>query len=366
MNAFDDFKKTLDQLTQQHQRRYITQNVGIDFTSNDYLGLNNHPALTAAAIDALASGIPVGAGASRLLRGNHPAIDQLENNAAKHFGSEAALFVHSGFIANFLLMTTLPTRFDAIVFDAEIHASLKEGIHAGHASSYKVAHNSLDAYEDALKRAREKNARHIWLVVESIYSMSGDRAPLAELDVLAQRYDAILIIDEAHATGVFGEAGIGLSHVVKHAPMITVRTCGKALGSSGALIGASQIVIDYLINQGRPFIYSTAPSPLNAHIVDTAIALQAKESWRQKQLHQHMQNLSKALGKKIDTPIIPIILGNNARTLKIATQLQSLGLDIRAIRPPTVAENAAQLRITLHTHNTSDELNTLIKALETL
>ncbi|MFC1674144.1 aminotransferase class I/II-fold pyridoxal phosphate-dependent enzyme, partial [Pseudomonadota bacterium] len=193
---------------------------GIDFSSNDYLGLAQHDGIRQVLVDALNDGIDLGAGGSRLLRGNHPEHENLEAFAAAFFGSESALFMATGYLANVALFTTLPQRGDVIVMDELIHASAKEGIHASTAKHAKFAHNDAGACEDAVKRARAGGAKQVWIAVESVYSMDGDLAPLSDLLDIANRHDAYLVIDEAHATGVFGD-GRGLSAKLHADNMVT-------------------------------------------------------------------------------------------------------------------------------------------------
>ncbi len=205
-----------------------------------------------AAHEALDAGDAFGAGGSRLLRGHHPEHAALEEFAATFFAAEKALYMSTGFIANYTLFTALPTRHDAIVFDERVHASARDGIQASPARRYKARHNDLDSFADAVGRARRRGARQIWITVESVYSMDGDLAPIGGLMALARAFDAMLIVDEAHATGVFGATGRGLCEGLEGDALITLHTCGKALGAAGALVCGPAVVIDYLINTARP------------------------------------------------------------------------------------------------------------------
>ncbi|HXJ01662.1 MAG TPA: aminotransferase class I/II-fold pyridoxal phosphate-dependent enzyme, partial [Micropepsaceae bacterium] len=257
---------------------------GVDFTSNDYLGLARHPALREAAMAALEADGFVGAGGSRLLRGHHDAHARLEEFAAGFFGVEKTLFMGSGFIANYALFSTLGERHDAVVFDERVHASVKDGVHASAASRYRARHNDPNSFESMIRQAREKGARRVLVAVEAVYSMDGDIAPLKDLNALARRHDAVLVVDEAHATGVFGARGRGLGEALGNENWISLHTGGKALGVSGALICAQGEIIDYLVNKSRPFIYSTAPPPHLAATLQRALQLLDEEPWRRKRV----------------------------------------------------------------------------------
>ena len=338
---------------------------GIDLTSNDYLGMRAHPALRVAALEALEAGMEVGAGGSRLLRGHMDEHAQLEDFAARYFGAGGALFFATGFQANYALFTTLPSRHDVIIFDELVHASVRDGIKASNAKSIKVPHNDLDGFKDALKRVRARNEESIiWLAVESVYSMDGDLAPLKELYKLAQQYGAILIVDEAHGTGIFGENGRGLSEGLDHENVITLHTCGKAIGVAGGLICASKTIIDTLINTARPFIYSTAPPPLQAHLVQKSLEILAAEPQRRARLFELIE-YSKTIFSvsNIRSQIIPFIIGDDAAAVKTAAKLQNEGFDVRAIRPPTVPEGTARLRISLSTNLDEKTLDEFANAL---
>jgi 8-amino-7-oxononanoate synthase len=356
----------MERLKRGDRLRELTLPRGIDFSSNDYLGLSRHPALREAVMEAIDEDGMVGAGGSRLLRGHHPAHAQLEEVAAEFFQSEKALFFGSGFLANFALFNTFLERHDAVIFDEHIHASVKEGIHASPAARYRARHSDLDSFESCIRRAREKGARRLFVAVESVYSMDGDLAPLNELNRLARDSEAILVVDEAHATGVFGARGRGLGENLQSENGISIHTCGKALGVAGALVCASAQIIDYLINKARPFIYSTAPPPFLAAAVQRSLRLVDEEPWRR----MRVLNLAKFARDKLGTTpkgggsqIIPIHLGEADRTLKTARGIQDAGFDVRAIRPPTVPDGTSRLRISIHADRTEAEILALADAL---
>ena len=343
----------LASLAAANRRRTLAPRTGIDFASNDYLALAGSHALSAALTEGLRRGLPAGSGGSRLLRGNHDEHEALETHAARHYGSEAALFFPTGFAANAAIFSTLPQRGDLVVHDDLIHASAHDGMKLGRAGHVAAPHNDAQAFDDIIARWRRGGgAGTPWIAVESLYSMDGDRAPLADLAVIADRHDAVLIVDEAHATGVYGPAGQGLAHgLAGRENLITLHTCGKALGCEGALICAPAIVRDFLVNRGRPFIFSTAPSPLMAWLVRQALEIVANEPERQGRLHglvRHAETRLAALGLPASgSQIIPVVIGDNARTMRIAAALQAGGFDIRGIRPPTVAQGTARLRIAI-------------------
>ena len=346
------FQTKLKQLKDKNRFRSLSLPAGIDLTSNDYLGLAGHSQLRAAAIQFLQGGGVIGAGGSRLLRGHTKAHADLEDFAADYFVAPKCLYFSTGFQANSTIFQTLPSRHDAIIFDEYIHASAREGIQNSYAQHKRVTHNDMEAYEEALQSVKAQQKGQIWIAVESVYSMDGDIAPLYELYVLAEKYDAILVIDEAHGTGVFGPTGKGVSEelIAAHGyeRIITLHTCGKAMGVAGGLICGSEEVIDMMINAARGFIYSTASLPLQAFLVQKALELIASEEgqWRREKLNRLCKKAQQFFGGP-GAHIVPIIIGDDDECLDIAKILQQKGYDIRAIRPPTVAEGTARLRLSL-------------------
>lgn len=326
---------------------------GYDFSSNDFLGLAESPELKSAVVSAIERGVPVGSGGSRLLRGNHPEHEALEQEAAAFFGSEAALFFATGFMANFAIFSTLPQRGDLVVHDVLIHASVHDGLRNGRADHVAARHNDAGAVEDAIKRWRVGGGvGRPWIAVESLYSMDGDLAPLDDLVAIATRHDAMLVIDEAHATGVYGPEGRGLAaHHEGARNVIALHTCGKALGAAGGLVCAPRVVADYLVNRGRSFVFTTAPPPLQAATVRAALALCRTHPDRRERLAALVGEAGRVLTQNglrpSGTHILPVIVGSDARAVALAQAMQRHGCDIRAIRPPTVPEGTARLRIAL-------------------
>lgn len=348
------YGKSLAGLERRGRQRSLMPHGGIDFTSNDYLGFAHSTRIKGAIAAAMQRGVPAGSGGSRLLRGNHAEHEVLEQEAAAFFGSQRMLYFSTGYAANAALFSTLPQRGDLIVHDALIHASAHEGIAASRAQAVAARHNDVGSFENALTEWRRAGGRgHGWIAVESLYSMDGDRAPLAELVALADRHDSFLVIDEAHATGVFGSDGRGLATGLERRDnVVLLHTCGKALGVSGALLGANAVICDYLVNRARSFVYSTAPSPLMAAGVREALKMLAEEPRRRADLQRlslfARTCLAEATGMEgSGSQIMPVVIGDTMRALRVAERMRAEGFDIRAIRPPTVPEGSARLRIAI-------------------
>jgi 8-amino-7-oxononanoate synthase len=351
---YKNHERALEALARRGRRRSLTALSGIDFTSNDYLGLASSRELKDAARSAVERDVPIGSGGSRLLRGNHREHEALEAEAAAFFGSESALFFGGGFLANLALFSALPQRGDLIVHDALIHASVHDGVRMGKAERAEARHNDAQAFDDAITDWRAAGGTGTpWIAVESLYSMDGDRAPLDELDEIARRHGGVLVIDEAHATGVLGPLGRGLgAHLEGQPNVIALHTCGKALGAMGALLTGPQVLVDYLVNRSRPFIYATAPSPLVAAIVRGALLICRFDNARREKLAALVafagRQLSETCGiMPSGTHIQPVVVGADERATRLAAAMQARGFDIRAVRPPTVPEGTARLRLSL-------------------
>jgi 8-amino-7-oxononanoate synthase len=348
------FELDLRELADRGRLRSLRARAGIDFTSNDYLGLAESAELRQAAADAVARGVPVGSGGSRLLRGNHPEHEALEAEAAAYFGAETALYFGSGYVANFAIFSTLPQTGDLIVHDELIHASVHEGLRRGRADFVGVPHNNVDAFDAAIVRWRAAGGKgRPWLAVESLYSMDGDSPDLVELLAVADRHEAMLVIDEAHATGVLGPRGCGLAAAFEGRDhVISLHTCGKALGTVGGFILAPRIIRDFLVNRSRPFIFATAPSPLTAAITRAALELSRSNPERRQRLARLVQFAGNELRRRCHiepsgSHIVPVIVGPDRAAVTLASALQLRGYDVRAIRPPTVPEGSARLRVAL-------------------
>ena len=366
----DPFRTQLDALAARARLRRLAPRAGHDFASNDYLGLAHDPAIAAAVTAAIARGVPVGSGGSRLLRGNAPEHEALEARAADIFGSEAALFLANGFLANGAILAGLPGPGDLIVADALIHASAHDGMKLGRARHVLAAHNDAQAFDDAIGQWRAQGGTgRPWIVAETLYSMDGDMAPLDDLAQVAARHDAMLVLDEAHATAVHGPGGRGLAAHLEGLPhAIMLHTCGKGLGVEGALVTGTRPVIDLLVNRGRGFVFSTAPSPLMAVAVQAALermlAADAERTALAALIDHAGREICAPLGLSAPaSQILPIILGDDARTMAVADALQAAGHDVRGIRPPTVPRGTARLRISLTLNVTAPDVTALGEAL---
>jgi 8-amino-7-oxononanoate synthase len=367
--ALARYESALHTLTAQNRLRTLSPRTGLDFSSNDYLGLAASPRLRIALIEALTRGTAIGAGGSRLLRGNHPEHEELEAKAAAFFHAERTLFFSTGYAANFALFATLPQREDFVIIDEIIHASARDGLRAGRAASIEAKHNDVASFEDAIDTWRTAGGRgQIFIAVESLYSMDGDRAPLDDLMALAERHDALLLIDEAHATGVFGPDGRGLAaHIEGRDHLIVLHTCGKALGCAGALLSLPRVLCNFLVNRCRPFIFSTAPSPLMAVAALETLSILKEEPQRRATLTSLVALAShhaSAHGLTVSgSQILPVIIGDDQRAMQLASSLQQRGFDVRGVRPPTVPKGTARLRISITLNVTEADIAALFAEL---
>jgi 8-amino-7-oxononanoate synthase len=350
--------------------RCLRSRGGIDFSSNDYLALASASRMRKAIAAAVESGTPIGAGGSRLLRGNCAEHESLEAEAAGFFATEAAIFFASGYLANFAVLTTLPQRGDLLVLDQLVHASIHEGARAGRAEFRHSAHNDPNSVEEVIRAWRSEGGMgRIWIVVESLYSMDGDFAPLDALLAIADHHDAFLMVDEAHATGVYGEDGRGCAAAYEgRENLVVVHTCGKALGAAGALVTTTKALHDFIVNRCRPFIFSTAPSPLMAVAVKEALSILREEPERRQRLKSLIGFAHREIGVRegwrlFGSQIMPYIVGDNKRTMALADALQARGFDIRGIRPPTVPDGTARLRISLTNNVSEDDVRAMLDVL---
>ena len=362
--AFPRHEKSLEALRNRGRYRQLMPREGHDFASNDYLGLAGDDVLRAAAVAAVARGVAVGAGGSRLLRGNDSEHQLLEAEAAAFFGTEAALFMGGGFNANQAIFSTLPQQGDLVLHDALIHASAHDGMRLGRAETRSFAHSDVEDAARMLKDWRAAGGEgQVWIAVEAVYSMDGDLAPLDALMALAETTGAVMVVDEAHSTGVFGARGRGLAEGIAHHPkVLSLHTCGKALGASGALICGQKVLVETLINKARGFIYATAPSPLNAALVRAGLRELQEDPTRRERAWQrisHAQSEAKRLCglDGFQSQILPVVIGDDKRTMALASAMQARGYDIRGIRPPTVPRGTSRLRLSI-TLNTGAEVIT--------
>ena len=341
---------------------------GIDFSSNDYLGLANDPRLKHAMALAIDQG-GVGSTGSRLLRGDRDVFADVERKFAAFKQAERSLYFSSGYLANLAVLATLPERGDVIYSDERNHASLIDGIRLSAAARVVFPHNDLEALARALRDRPEGG--QAFVVTESLFSMDGDVPPLAEYAALCRATGAALIVDEAHAVGLYGESGSGLIEAsgIARDVCLSVNTAGKALGVSGAFVAGPAWAVDYLIQRARPFIFSTAPPPSVAAALDASLDLIVNEPQRRSLLAGRAMYLRNALRKAAVpvpdgfTQIIPIVLGDNDRALLAAGQLQARGFDVRAIRPPSVPPGTARLRLAVNVGLSEDTIDRFVDVL---
>lgn len=341
----------------------------IDFCSNDYLSLARSSELQKS-IKEQYKNHPLGATGSRLLSGHYDLLDILEEKLAQFHQAEAALVFNAGYNANLGIISTVPRRSDLILYDELIHASIHDGIRLSPATSQSFAHNNLVELELLLINNTQKT---IFVLVESIYSMDGDAAPLLSIQKLCQKHEANLIVDEAHSTGIYGENGAGLCVElgIEKAVFARIHTFGKAIGTHGAAVLGSQLLKDYLINYARPFIYTTAISP---HTTQSSLAayqlLEKKGALYIQELRERIAYFQEQISRqnkytyiKSNSPIQCLIVPGNKAVTQLSALLQKEGYDVRPIRTPTVPAGKERVRICLHRHNSFEEIKKLIQLL---
>ncbi|HEU5257726.1 MAG TPA: 8-amino-7-oxononanoate synthase [Vicinamibacterales bacterium] len=355
-------------LEEQGLRRTLHPPAGIDLSSNDYLGLAQHPRIKAA-MAAAAEREGAGSTGSRLLRGERDSFAALERRFAQFQGTERALYFSSGYLANIAVMTTFAEAGDVIVSDAHNHASLIDGIRLSPARRHIFPHNDVAA----VRRALEGEAGERFIVVESLFSMDGDEAPLGDYAELCAQSGAHLIVDEAHAVGIYGSRGSGLieEHGVAEQVFLSVSTAGKALGVAGAFVTGTAWAIEYLIQRARPFIFSTAPPPALASAIYTSLTLIEQEPERRERVRELaacLRTRLSAAGVPIGSGtshIVPVLIGDNDAAVAVAGMLQRDGFDVRAIRPPTVPPGTARLRVSVNANLTPGLVEQFVISLTT-
>jgi len=336
--------------------RTLRAPAGIDLSSNDYLDLARDPRVVAAFQQGVAR---EGAGStgSRLLRGHRDAFVEVERAFAAFKGAERALYFSSGYLANLGVLTTLPEAGDLIVSDERNHASLIDAMRLSSATRVIVPHSDPAALEDALRAARSAAAAdaQLFVVVESVFSMDGDVAPLAAQAALCRTFDATLVVDEAHACGLCGARGSGMIETAGLDPnTISINSAGKALGVGGAFVAGPAWAIDYLVQRARTFVFSTAPPPAVTSAIAESLRIVEAEPERRARviaLSRLARERLAAAGIDVpadDSPIVPIVIGDSHRAAAVAERLQASGFDIRAIRPPTVPDGSARLRLSVN------------------
>lgn len=343
----------------------------LNFCSNDYLGLANHPDIKKAAIDAI-SEFGVGAGASHLVCGHHRLHQQLEQALADFTGRDAALLFPSGFQANCAIQQVLLTKNDCVFQDKLNHASLIDGARASAAKLVRYRHLDMSHLERLLDREGYDQSGQRMLISDSVFSMDGDIAPVAELVALAEQHQAILMLDDAHGFGVLGARGAG---IVEHAALdqkqlpILMATLGKSAGVYGAFVAGSRVLIDSLVNHARNYIYTTAVPPQLAAATLASLRLISQPERRVHLINlvRRFKNGLQAMGivpATHDTPIQKLVFGDNDNALAISRALFERGILVSAIRPPTVPENTARLRVTLSAAHSESDVDQLLQELE--
>lgn len=400
-------EKHLSEVLQQRKEQLFFRSLRtkenlVDFCSNDYLGFSQKIKLNSEIYS-----FPSGATGSRLLAGNTQFVEDSEQEIADFHGAEAGLIFNSGYDANVGLLSCIPQKNDVLITDELIHASMIDGARLSYATRYKFEHNDVDDLKDKLEKSLSLNTEfqitkseiqtsspehrtsnienqtpniqhripNIYVALESVYSMDGDLAKLSEISVLCERYGANLIVDEAHATGIFGKNGRGLVCELGLEDKVFARvvTFGKALGCHGAIVLGSKVLRDYLINFARPFIYSTAaPHHIHESVRQAYQRLKSPDFTNQK-LHNLITFFKKEATQIPDLQLIEsnsaiqcIIISGNEKCRFVATELQKSGLDIRPIVSPTVPKGKERLRICLHDFNTEEEILSIFEVLKKL
>lgn len=333
--------------------RTLRPPTGIDLSSNDYLNLSTDPRVAARFADAVGRE-GVGSTGSRLLRGDRAIFGSVEAQFAQFKGTDRSLFFSSGYLANLAVLTALTEGGDVIFSDALNHASLIDGARLARAQTVVAPHHDLDALARLIRETPCAGVRFV--VIESLYSMDGDVSRLVEYAALCRAMGAVLIVDEAHAVGIYGASGSGLLEEagVDANACVSVNTAGKALGVSGAFVAGPSWIVDLLVQRARPFVFSTAATPAVAEAIAASLAIVAEEPERRIRLRARAMYLRERLrGAAIVVPvgisqIIPVVIGDNERAMAVAQSLQEQGFDARAIRPPSVPPGTARLRVSVN------------------
>jgi 8-amino-7-oxononanoate synthase len=349
-------------------RRDPVEPSGIDVSSNDYLALSAHPLLAERMRDAVAA-YGCGSTGSRLLRGHRRVFDEVEQAFARFKGTDRALYFSSGYLANLAVLTTFAERTDAIIADRFNHASLRDAVRLSNAHVVICPHNDPQALAALI--AQHAHRPHQFVVTESLFSMDGDMPPLADYAAMCRRAGATLIVDEAHAVGIYGARGSGLLERagLSGNDAISINTAGKALGVAGAFVAGPSWAIDYLVQRARPFVFSTAPPPAVVAALGASLDLIAAEPHRRRRLLELAGYLRRQLrhaGFDVaegDSPIVPVIVGDTDRAVAAAAQLRTHGFDVRAIRPPTVPIGTDRLRLMVNVGLEESTLDRLVSAL---
>lgn len=379
-----DLEQKLEKLREEHLFRELKSVTGalgewveiqgkklLNLSSNNYLGIAGHPLLKTAAIQAVQQ-LGCGATSARLIVGNYELYDQVEQDLARFKDTEASLIFNTGYMANLGIISALVGRGDIIISDKINHASIIDGIRLSGAKFLRYKHTDMVDLERCLKKAEDYPRKLI--ITDSVFSMDGDLAPLLEIVELKEKYGAVLMIDEAHGSGIFEENGRGLAEFYKVADRveITMGTLGKAFGCSGAYVAGRKVLIDYLRNKARSFIFTTGLPPSVLASVQAALQVVQQENWRREEI------LAKAAWVRSDlneagfnllnsqSQIIPILVGDNATTLEFSSRLFDVNILAMAVRPPTVPLNAARLRLAVMATHSNEELTEAVKHIKNI
>lgn len=349
----DRVRSRLADLQASNLIRTLRPPAGIDFSSNDYLGLAREGRVVDAFV-AAARRDGCGSTGSRLLRGERLTFSTVEHRFAAFKGAERSLFFGSGYLANLATLTTFPEAGDVIFSDERNHASIIDGIRLSRARAVVFPHHDVQRLAALLGGTPTEGTRFV--VVESLFSMDGDEAPLAEYAALCREHQAVLIVDEAHAVGVYGERGSGLLEArgLAHDHLISINTAGKALGVGGAFVAGPAWAVEYLVQRARPFIFATAPPPAMAEALIVSLDIVEHDAARRGRLLALAGRLRDRLtraGVRVPagrSQIVPVLIGDNAAALGVAEAMAVEGFDVRAIRPPSVPPGTARLRVSVN------------------
>ncbi len=379
---YSDLAQELEKLHEQHLFRELRSLTGVpaewvemqgkrllNLSSNNYLGIADHPSLKIAASLAVEQ-LGCSATSARLIVGNYELYDQVEKDLTQFKNTEAALMFNSGYSANVGIITTLAGKEDIILSDKTNHASIIDGVRLSGAQYLCYKHIDMADLERCLKIAQ--GYRRILIITDSVFSMDGDLAPLPAIVELKEKYGAVLMIDEAHGGGVFGENGRGLAEFygVSDRVEINMATLGKAFGCSGAYVAGRKVLIDYLRNKARSFIFTTGLPPSVVASVQAALQVVQQESWRRKEVLTKAAWVRDELAKggfkllNSESQIIPILVGDNAPTLEFSKRLFDVNILAMAVRPPTVPLNAARLRLTVMATHSEEELSWAVEQIK--
>jgi len=340
----------------------------INFCSNDYLGLSSHPKVVERA-GRFVHLYGAGSTASRLISGNFDFHEQLETKLARAFNAEAVLLFNTGFQANMSVLGALADRHSLIIADRKCHNSLIQGALLSRAEFKRFDHNDYTHLEKQLQSALQEKYNRIWIVSETLFSMDGDRSKVDRLIQLAEEYNALLFLDDAHAIGVLGKDGLGLTLGHKGID-IRLGTFGKAFGSFGAFVACSKEVKEYLVNFCAGFIYTTAPPPAVAGAVDAALEIIPAMNKERNKLFDNIRWIKQELKRmgfstgKSDSQIIPVVIGEETTAIRLSEWLATQGIWLSAVRPPTVPSHSSRLRLTLTVNHGKSHIQKLLNALQ--